>query len=173
MELGRSARTTMRPLWSYRVDAANTPAADIAEGPSRAIIGHPPRHLVALARSLTDRSSDERFGTISFAETLLSSHQGAPRECPKDNLCELANGGGNSAKTPAIPVNAAFDQGCWRRRPGSSTAAASSFAPIARAPSSPRTGISLKWKSATSVSSRSAGQPSASCCDRVVVKMTP
>ena len=46
-------------------------------------------------------------------------------------------------------VNAAFDQGCWRRRPRSSTAAASSFAPIARAPSSPRTGISLKWKSAT------------------------
>src|ERR1019366_6181977 len=48
------------------------------------------------------------------------------------------------------PVNAAFDQGCWRRRPRSSTAAAaaasSSFAPIARAPSSPRTGISLKWK---------------------------
>jgi hypothetical protein len=42
-------------------------------------------------------------------------------------------------------VNAAFDQGCWRRRPGSSTAAASSFAPIARAPASPRTGISLKW----------------------------
>jgi hypothetical protein len=36
-------------------------------------------------------------------------------------------------------------------------AAASSFAPIARAPSSPRTAISLKWKSATSVSSRSAG----------------
>ena len=25
MELGRSERTTMRPLWSYRVDAANTP----------------------------------------------------------------------------------------------------------------------------------------------------
>jgi hypothetical protein len=49
-----------------------------------------------------------------------------------------------------LAVNAAFDQGCWRRRPGSSTAAAaaasSSFAPIARAPSSPRTGISLKWK---------------------------
>jgi hypothetical protein len=39
----------------------------------------------------------------------------------------------------------------------SRAAAASSFAPIARAPSSPRTGISLKWKSATSVSSRSAG----------------
>ncbi len=57
----------------------------------------------------------------------------------------------------AVPVNAAFDQGCWRRRPRSSTAAASSFAPIARAPSSPRTAISLKWKSATSVSSRSAG----------------
>jgi hypothetical protein len=34
---------------------------------------------------------------------------------------------------------------CRRRRPGSSTAAASSFAPIARAPSAPRTGISLKW----------------------------
>ena len=57
----------------------------------------------------------------------------------------------------AVPVNAAFDQGCWRRRPRSSTAAASSFAPIARAPSSPRTAISLKRKSATSVSSRSAG----------------
>ena len=41
-------------------------------------------------------------------------------------------------------VNAAFDQGCWRRRPRSSTAAASSFAPIARAPSSPRTAIPLK-----------------------------
>ena len=41
-------------------------------------------------------------------------------------------------------VNAAFDQGCWQRRPRSSTAAASSFAPIARAPASPRTGISLK-----------------------------
>ena len=25
LELGRSERTTMRPLWSYRVDAANTP----------------------------------------------------------------------------------------------------------------------------------------------------
>ena len=25
MELGRSERTTMRPLWSYRVDGANTP----------------------------------------------------------------------------------------------------------------------------------------------------
>jgi hypothetical protein len=25
LELGRSARTTMRPLWSYGVDAANTP----------------------------------------------------------------------------------------------------------------------------------------------------
>jgi hypothetical protein len=25
MELGRSERTTMRPLWSYGVDAANTP----------------------------------------------------------------------------------------------------------------------------------------------------
>src|SRR5271169_4093035 len=36
----------------------------------------------------------------------------------------------------ADPVNAAFDQGCRRRRPGSSTAAASSVAPIARAPSS-------------------------------------
>ena len=34
------------------------------------------------------------------------------------------------------PVNAAFDQGCRRRRPGSSAAAASSVAPIARAPSS-------------------------------------
>ena len=33
------------------------------------------------------------------------------------------------------PVNAAFDQGCRRRRPRSSTAAASSVAPIARAPS--------------------------------------
>jgi hypothetical protein len=59
-------------------------------------------------------------------------------------------------------VNAAFDQGCWRRRPRSSTAAAaagsSSFAPIARAPSSPRTAISLKWKSATSASSHSAAQ---------------
>ena len=42
-----------------------------------------------------------------------------------------------------LPVNAAFDQGCWRRRPRGS------FAPIARAPSSPRTAISLKWKSAT------------------------
>ena len=45
-------------------------------------------------------------------------------------------------------VNAAFEQGCWRRRPGSSTAAAaaavSSVAPIARAPASPRTGISPK-----------------------------
>ena len=39
------------------------------------------------------------------------------------------------------PVNAAFDQGCWRRRPRGS------FAPIARAPSSLRTGISRKWKS--------------------------
>jgi hypothetical protein len=48
----------------------------------------------------------------------------------------------------AEPVNAAFDQACRRRRPGSCTAAAASFAPIARAPSSPRTGISLKWKSA-------------------------
>ena len=36
----------------------------------------------------------------------------------------------------ADPVNAAFDQGCRRRRPRSSTAAASSVAPIARAPSS-------------------------------------
>ena len=34
------------------------------------------------------------------------------------------------------PVNAAFDQGGRRRRPRSSTAAASSVAPIARAPSS-------------------------------------
>jgi hypothetical protein len=25
MELGRSERTTMRPLWSYRVDGADTP----------------------------------------------------------------------------------------------------------------------------------------------------
>ena len=25
MELGRSERTTLRPLWSYGVDAANTP----------------------------------------------------------------------------------------------------------------------------------------------------
>jgi len=25
LELGRSERTTMRPLWSYEVDAANTP----------------------------------------------------------------------------------------------------------------------------------------------------
>jgi hypothetical protein len=50
-----------------------------------------------------------------------------------------------------------FMQAGWRRRPRSSTAAASSFAPIARAPSSPRTAISLKWKSATTVSSRSAG----------------
>ena len=25
MELGRSERTTMRPLWSYGVDGANTP----------------------------------------------------------------------------------------------------------------------------------------------------
>ena len=25
LELGRSERTTMRPLWSYRVDAADTP----------------------------------------------------------------------------------------------------------------------------------------------------
>ena len=41
-------------------------------------------------------------------------------------------------------VNAAFDQGCWQRRPRSSTAAASSSAPIARAPASPRTGISPK-----------------------------
>ena len=58
----------------------------------------------------------------------------------------------------ADPVNAAFDQGCWRRRPRCSTAAAASFAPIARAPSSPRTrNITKKWKSATAVSSRSAG----------------
>ena len=45
-------------------------------------------------------------------------------------------------------VNAAFDQGCRRRRPRSSTAAASSVAPIARAPSSPRTGISLNRSAA-------------------------
>jgi hypothetical protein len=63
-------------------------------------------------------------------------------------------------KANTSPVNAAFDQGCWRRRPRSSTAAASSVAPIARAPSSPRTGISLKWKSATSVPSpRDKDQP--------------
>jgi hypothetical protein len=54
------------------------------------------------------------------------------------------------------PVNAAFDRGCRRRRPRGS------FAPIARAPSSPRTAISLKRKSATSVSSRSAGPSSSS-----------
>jgi hypothetical protein len=36
------------------------------------------------------------------------------------------------------------DQGCWQRRPRTSTAAASSVAPIARAPASPRTGISPK-----------------------------
>ena len=41
-------------------------------------------------------------------------------------------------KRDPLPVNAAFDPGCRRRRPVSSTAAASSFAPIARAPSSPR-----------------------------------
>ena len=34
------------------------------------------------------------------------------------------------------PLNAAFDQGGRRRRPGSSTAAAASVAPIARAPAS-------------------------------------
>jgi hypothetical protein len=40
-------------------------------------------------------------------------------------------------KVKTVAVNAAFDQGCWRRRPrGSQRAAASSFAPIARAPSS-------------------------------------
>jgi hypothetical protein len=44
----------------------------------------------------------------------------------------------------ADPVNAAFDPGRRRRRPRGSPAAASSVAPIARAPSSPRTGISLK-----------------------------
>ena len=48
-------------------------------------------------------------------------------------------------------VNAAFDQGCRRRRPRTSTAAASSVAPIARAPSSPRTGISLKESGAGAV----------------------
>jgi hypothetical protein len=80
----------------------------------------------------------------------------AKAETPAD---EAANGAGKlpSRSSPRFeamagsPVNAAFDQGCWRRRPRGS------FAPIARAPSSPRTAISLKWKSATSVSSRSAG----------------
>ena len=58
----------------------------------------------------------------------------------------------------AGPVNAAFDQGCWRRRPRSSTAAASSVAPIARAPASPRTGISLKRNPAPPATSPSCGQ---------------
>jgi hypothetical protein len=48
-----------------------------------------------------------------------------------------------SRRLLVTPVNAAFDQGCRRRRPRGSVA------PIARGPSSPRTGISLKWEAAT------------------------
>jgi hypothetical protein len=56
-----------------------------------------------------------------------------------------------------VAVNAAFDQGCRRRRPRSSTAAASAVAPIARAPSSPRTGISLQRNPAPPATSPSCG----------------
>src|SRR5271155_1903183 len=53
------------------------------------------------------------------------------------------------------PFNAAFDPGGRRRRPGTSAA---SVAPIARAPSSPRTAISLKRNPPPPATSPSCGQ---------------
>src|SRR5271168_4031520 len=55
---------------------------------------------------------------------------------PRDKEHHLASRKCRRESTPEGHNNAAFDQGCRRRRPGSSTAAASSVAPIARAPSS-------------------------------------
>ena len=55
---------------------------------------------------------------------------------PRDKEHHLASPKCRRESTPQIPVNAAFDQGCRRRRPGSSAGAASSVAPIARAPAS-------------------------------------
>jgi exonuclease SbcC len=49
---------------------------------------------------------------------------------PRDKEHHLARRKCRRESTPQTPVNAAFDQGCWRRRPRGS------FAPIARAPSS-------------------------------------
>ena len=55
---------------------------------------------------------------------------------PRDKEHHLASRKCRRESTPQTTVNAAFDQGWRRRRPGSSTAAAASVAPIARAPSS-------------------------------------
>src|ERR1039458_5368603 len=73
-------------------------------------------------------------------------HHPASRKCRRES-------------TPQKPVNAAFDQGGRRRRPRSSTAAAASFAPIARAPSAAPNRNITKWKStAPPATSPSCGQ---------------
>ena len=99
--------------------------------------GRPPPTAVA-SRSVTltlyladaAANADRRRQSAGSAPT-LGSLMDKDHHPPARNVGEKAR--------RRHPVNAAFDQGCWRRRPRGS------FAPIARAPSSLRTGISLKW----------------------------
>ena len=74
------------------------------------------------------------------------------------NTSSPAGNVGERARRRQLPLNAAFDQGGRRRRPGSSTAAAASVAPIARAPASaPNRNITEK-ESGPPATSPSCGQ---------------
>jgi hypothetical protein len=93
----------------------------------------------AIARTSSELPDADNAPSVLDPRPLLEGWQSFAR-----SLAEMVSPVG--AATPYLRriVNAAFDPACRRRRPRTSTPAAASVPPIARAPSSPRTAISLK-----------------------------
>jgi hypothetical protein len=83
----------------------------------------------------------ETATSVGSRSAAQAARAGRPAERVSTSTSRLARAREGNENGQRGPVNAAFDQGCWRRRPRGS------FAPIARAPSALRTGISRKWKS--------------------------
>ena len=117
--------------------ASSSSVAPIARAPSSA----PNRNITKKESTTAPPATSPSCGQ----QPLHHQAARAGRDAPRQILRRTTRQGIKNTISPAEmserehaadPVNAAFDQGCRRRRPGSSTAAASSVAPIARAPAS-------------------------------------
>ena len=145
------ARTPRRTGLRYRGSMAEKHESASAAGEARrtssvAPIARAPSS--APNRNITEKQSGAA-GDITIVRPASAAPPGAPSRSrcaapessattpPRDKEHHPASRKCRRESTPQTPVNTAFDQGCRRRRPRGS------FAPIARAPSSLRTGISL------------------------------
>jgi hypothetical protein len=108
-----------------------------------------PRTAISLKRSRRRRRHHHRAATSRCTNQAARAGRDAPRRIlrhhpPRDKEHQLASRKCRRESTPQRKTLSMVNApGRRRRRPRGSPAAASSVAPIARAPSSPRTGISL------------------------------